>query len=59
MSSIEERLNRALTALDELKRWNRIHNDLEAYLFEVARWGQGETDEQPKPEDFGVYEEKP
>ena len=55
---IETRLNRALTALDEIKRWNCIHNDLEAYLFDVARWGQGEIEEQPKMIDFGIEFDK-
>ena len=47
---------RAHAALQEINRYNRMHNDLEAYLFEIAKWGMGETEEHPKPESFGLLE---
>lgn len=41
------------TALLEIKNLNRINNDLEAYLYEVAKWGLGES-EKPNPVDYGI-----
>ena len=33
---------RAYEALREINKYNRIHNDLEAYLFDLAEWGMGD-----------------
>lgn len=34
-------LIRAYAALEEINHYNRIHNDLDAYLYVVAEWGMG------------------
>ena len=47
---------RAREALREINRHNRLNNDLDAYLFDLAEWGIGETDERPKLESFGLSE---
>ena len=50
------RLDRAYTAITILQKYNRIHNDLEAYLWEVAEWGSGIRKDKPNPKDYGVGE---
>lgn len=45
---------RADEALRELKKYNRIHNDLEAYLYEIIQWGLREQAIRPNPKDFGI-----
>ena len=47
-------LEKAREALREINQYNLIHNDLEAYLYEVTKWGLGVLDEKPKLEDFGL-----
>lgn len=41
-------------ALREYQKYNRIRNDLDAYLFYLGEWALGESDEKPKPEDYDV-----
>lgn len=48
---------KAINALTILKRFNGLRNDLDAYLFEVIRWGLGERKTKPKPEIYGLIEE--
>mgnify|MGYP001605110672 CR=1 FL=1 len=50
----EEQLQNAVAALEETNRFNSIHNDIEAYLFDVAEWGMGRGKEKPDPKVFGV-----
>ena len=45
---------RAIEALEEIKKRNRLRNDLDAYLYEVANWGLGIREDAPDPEDYGV-----
>lgn len=47
-------LKKAYTALEELKKYNRLHNDLDAYLLAVAEWGLMQKSKKPKPEDYGL-----
>lgn len=47
-------LNKAYEALRELKKYNPLHNDTEAYLFEVAKWGLMERPKRPDPKDYGL-----
>ena len=47
--------NEKLTeALKEYNRFNRIHNDLEAYLFELGQWALGEVEDKPNRQDYGI-----
>lgn len=39
-----------------LIKYNRISNDLGAYLFDVAEWGMGKRD-RPNPADFGIEQD--
>jgi len=41
-------------ALKIHNRHNNIGNDLKAYLWEVAKWGLGQKQKKPKPEDYGL-----
>ena len=43
-------------ALTILKRFNHISNDLDAYLFHIIEWAQGEEPEKPTPEQYGIEE---
>ncbi len=45
---------RARTALAEIDSYNRIGNDLDAYLGLLAEWGLGNRDVKPNPQDFGL-----
>jgi hypothetical protein len=47
-------LLRACEALSEISRYNRVRNDLEAYLADVAEWGMGEMEDRPNPTLFGL-----
>lgn len=48
-------LERVTAALKEYDRFNRLHNDLEAYLSDLSDWAQGELPgEMPTPENHGV-----
>ena len=48
-----EDLEVAYTALNELKRWNRLNNDLDSYLMRIAEWGLDEG-AKPDPVNYGV-----
>jgi hypothetical protein len=52
--STDESLIIARDALRVLMSYNRMRNDLEAYLYAVAQYGLGEIEKQPNPEDYGV-----
>lgn len=54
VSSLVADLEKAYAALHELQKWNRLHHDLDSYLFNIAEWGLGEIDEKPNPESYGV-----
>lgn len=45
--------NREKEALEILKKFNRLRNDLDAYLYEVIEWGLGMASK-PDPKRFGV-----
>jgi len=45
----------AKVALEEIKKYNRINNDLESYLFAVANWGLGK-EEKPIISNWGIEE---
>lgn len=47
---------RAHEALREINFYNRIGNDLDSYLFELAEWGTGEIDERPQPAAYGLMD---
>ena len=52
-NTFEDKLKIARKALMILKKYNPLHNDFEAYLFEITKWGLGET-EKPDPKDYGI-----
>lgn len=52
----ETQLERAKQALLIIRNYNRLRNDLDAYLFEVAQYGLGERQDEPKAEDYGIVE---
>lgn len=41
-------------ALEEIKKFNRVGNDLDAYLLEVAKFGLGLNETMPEPSDYGL-----
>jgi len=41
-------------ALQEMMQFNRIRNDLEAYLYALGEWALGDIKEKPNPEDYGL-----
>jgi len=44
----------AVYALETIQHYNRVHNDLEAYLYDLAEWGMGKTDTKPDPGSYGL-----
>ena len=54
MGDLSRALVRAYAALEEINRYNCIHNDSEAYLFDVAEWGMGQSAKLPSAVDFGL-----
>ncbi len=53
VSGLVDDLRRAYEALIEIQSHNEVHNDLENYLFEVAKWGMGDRRDRPDPAEFG------
>lgn len=47
-------LFRAVRALREIKEFNRLRNDTDAYLLEVCRYGIGDREDWPNSRDFGI-----
>lgn len=45
---------KAIEALEEIKKYNRLRNDLDAYLYEVTNWGLGIREKAPDPDDYGI-----
>jgi len=57
--SVEERLERALIALEIIQGCNRLKNDRDAYLHAVGEWGMCKEwgdgfNFKPHPEEFGI-----
>ena len=52
--SLSEANDRMRMALLEINQYNNINNDLQAYLFDVAKWGMGEIESKPIPTDYGI-----
>lgn len=42
-------------ALEILKRYNRLRNDLDAYLYDIIEWAL-EDKPKPNPKNFGIEE---
>ena len=51
---LHDNLERKDAAIKELLHYNRIANDLDAYLADVAGWGLGDMSEKPKSSDYGL-----
>jgi len=49
----------AVYALETIQHYNRVHNDLEAYLYDLAEWGMGKTDTKPDPGSYGLLDSEP
>src|SRR3990167_6889082 len=49
----EAEKERLVSALTEIDSYNRIHNDLEAYLSELADWGLSRRETRPTADEFG------
>ena len=47
-------MNRIEVALREYQCFNRVRNDLEAYLFYMGEWALYGLKSKPNPQDFGV-----
>jgi len=47
-------LFRAVKALREIKQFNRLKNDLDAYLLEVCIYGIGDREDWPESKDYGI-----
>lgn len=51
---VSKLFDRSCDALCILIKYNRLHNDLDAYLHEVAQWGLGRSSTQPTLEAYGL-----
>ena len=54
--SLRDGLTNAREALEEIQKYNRIGNDLDAYLYELTEWALGKQEEKPNPKNYGVWE---
>ncbi len=43
---------KAIEALEEVKRFIKLTNDFDAYLYEVVNWGLGIRATAPDPDDY-------
>ena len=50
--------DKAIEALEIIKRWNILRNDLDAYLREIANWGLGLRPTKPNESVYGLVEEE-
>lgn len=48
--------DRKIEALEILKKYNPLRNDLDAYLFEICEWGLSRRTKKPKAKYFGIEE---
>ena len=48
------KLERLEFALNKYQQYNRLRNDLDAYLDSLARWAMGIDKNKPNPSDYGV-----
>lgn len=53
---LRDGLKRATEALTEILKHHNIKNDLDAYLYEVARYGLGQVEKRPESKYYGVGE---
>ena len=54
ISARMEKEERLIDALKEYQHFNPILNDLDAYLYELGKWGLGEEEDKPTREKFGI-----
>jgi hypothetical protein len=54
--SDNEKIQRLEEALSEHQRFNRIGNDLDSYLWNMAEWAFG-REEKPNPESYGLTQQ--
>jgi len=47
-----QRMQRMAYSLRIIKEYNRLANDLDAYLYELCRYGLGETPFKPNRKDY-------
>lgn len=47
-------LKKARVALAELKKYNRLRNNRDAYLWDIIEWATGEMEEKPEPANYGL-----
>jgi hypothetical protein len=48
------RCNTMRTALDVIRSFNHLRDDKDAFLLEIVKFALGETDELPRPSDYGM-----
>ena len=46
--------NKLKEALEAYHRFNPLHNDLEAYLWDMGEWALNDLEKKPDPEEFGL-----
>lgn len=56
-SAMAQELAITRAALAEIRRFNRLRTDLDAYLYEVINYGLGKRKEAPLPSDYGLDQE--
>ncbi len=55
--TIYQHFNDAVEVLETIFHYNRVNNDLEAYLSDLALWGMGRMPK-PDPKSYGIEEKK-
>ena len=54
IENAEDEIEKAYTALGEIRDANPLRGDLDAYFAELAEWGMGKIENKPDPKDFGM-----
>jgi hypothetical protein len=49
---LQQQKNRMVLTLKELQQFNRLRNDIDAYLYELVEWGLGNKDKHPDINDY-------
>ena len=43
-----------IKSLKEYQRFNRLHNDTDAYLYALGEYALGQSEEKPNADDYGI-----
>lgn len=54
LGALENSTEKKIEALKIIIHYNRINNDLDRYLLDLAKWGLGRLPDKPNIKDYGI-----